>query len=86
MFRGRQYCAEIIVKCYAAISVHRSGLGDVAVFENRQLITAAKFINKSSLFILLVGVIRRLELKPNSEQKAENIFIAPPYCQSPYAI
>jgi len=64
----------------------RIRLGDVAVFENRQPVTAAKFINKSSLFILLLGVIRRLELKPNSEQKVENIFVAPPYCQSPYAI
>jgi hypothetical protein len=36
-------------------------IGDVAVFENRQPVTAAKFINKSSLFILLLGVIRRLE-------------------------
>jgi hypothetical protein len=34
-------------------------LGDVAVFENRQPITAAKFITKSSLFIQLLGVIRR---------------------------
>ncbi len=31
-------------------------LGDVAVFENRQPVTAAKFITKSSLFILLPGV------------------------------
>ena len=45
----------------------------VAVFEKRQPGTAAKFINKSSLFIQLLGVIRRLELKPNSEQKVENI-------------
>jgi hypothetical protein len=44
----------------------------VAVFENRQSVTAAKFINKSSLFILLLGVIRRLELKLISED--ENIF------------
>ena len=36
---------------------------DVAVFENRQPVTEAKFITKSSLFILLLGVIRRLELK-----------------------
>jgi hypothetical protein len=43
------------------------GLGDVAVFENRQPVTAAKFINKSSLFILLLGVIRRLKQKPISE-------------------
>jgi hypothetical protein len=54
----------------------------VAVFENRQPVTAAKFINKNSLFIQLLGVVRRLELKLNSEQKAENIFVAPPYCQT----
>ena len=54
----------------------------MAVFENRQPVTAAKFINKSSLFILLLGFIRRLELKPNSNQKVENIFVAPPYCQT----
>jgi len=54
----------------------------VAVFENRQPVTAAKFIKKSSLFIQLLGVIRRLERKQNSEQKAENIFVAPPYCQT----
>ena len=60
----------------------RTRLGDVAVFENRQPVTAAKFINKSSLFILLPGFILRLELKPISEQKVENIFVAPPYCQT----
>ena len=54
----------------------------MAVFENRQPVTAAKFITKSSLFILLLGVIRRLELKLISEQKVENIFVAPPYCQT----
>ncbi len=54
----------------------------MAVFENRQPLTEAKFINKSLLFILLLGVIRRLELKPISEQKVENIFVAPPYCQT----
>jgi hypothetical protein len=42
-------------------------LGDVAVFENRQPVTAAKFITKGSLFVLLLGLIRRLELKPNCE-------------------
>jgi hypothetical protein len=57
-------------------------LGDVVVFENRQPVTVAKFINESSLFFLLPGVIRRLELKPNNEQKVEHIFIAPPYCQT----
>jgi len=62
--------------------VQRTRLGDVAAFENRQPVTAAKFITKCSLFILLLGVIRRLELKPNSEQKAEHIFVAPPYCQT----
>ena len=60
--------------------------GDVAVFENRQPVTEAKFIDKSSLFILLPGVIRLLELKPISEQKAENIFVAPPYCQTAYRL
>ena len=30
---------------------------------------------KSSLFILLFDVIRRLKLKPISEQKVENIFV-----------
>jgi len=60
----------------------RTRLGDVAVFKNRQPVTAAKFITKSSLFILLLGIIRPLELKPNSEQKVENIFVAPPYCQT----
>jgi hypothetical protein len=54
----------------------------VAVFENRQPETAAKFINKSSLVIQLLGVIRRMELKLNSEQKVENIFVAQPYCQA----
>jgi hypothetical protein len=60
----------------------RLRLGDMAAFENRQPVTAAKFVNKSSLFILLPGVIRRLELKPIREQKAEHIFVAPPYCQT----
>ncbi len=44
--------------------------GDVAVFENRQPVTDAEFINKSSLFVLLLGFIRLLELKPNSELKS----------------
>ncbi len=60
----------------------RSRLGDVAVFENRQPVTAVKFINKSSLFILLLGVIRLLDPKPINEQKVENIFVAPPCCQT----
>ncbi len=40
---------------------------DMATFENRQLATDAKFINKSSLFILLPGVTHRMELKLISE-------------------
>jgi hypothetical protein len=60
----------------------RLRLGDVAAFENRRPVTAAKFLTKSSLFILLLGVIRRLEPKLISEQKVENIFVAPPYCQA----
>jgi hypothetical protein len=51
------------VRCHFAL---RLRLGDVAVFENRQPVTAAKFINKSSLFIQLLGVIRLPELKHNS--------------------
>jgi hypothetical protein len=54
----------------------------VAVFENRQPVTAAKFVTKSSLFILLLGVIRRLKLKLISGQKVENIFVAPPFRQT----
>jgi hypothetical protein len=49
----------------------------VAAFENRQPVTAAKFITKSSLFILLPGVIRRLELKANSEQKSREYIRRP---------
>jgi hypothetical protein len=60
----------------------RTRLADVAVFENRQPVTAPKFLNKSSLFILLLGVNRRLEMKSISEQKVEKIFVAPPYCQT----
>ena len=52
------------------------------IWKNVQPVTAAKFITKSSLFIQLLGVIRWLELKLNSEQKVENIFVAPPYCQT----
>ena len=63
-----------------AAYVHQ--LGDVAVFENRQLVTAAKFITKSSLFIHLPGVVRRLKLKLISEQKVESIFVAPAFCQA----
>jgi hypothetical protein len=36
---------------------------------------------KSSLFILLLGVIHLLKPELISDQKAENIFAAPPYCQ-----
>jgi hypothetical protein len=60
----------------------RYGLAMWRNLKNVQPATEAKFINKSSLTISLLGVIRRLELKLNSEQKAENIFVAPPYCQT----
>jgi hypothetical protein len=77
----RQNCVNLAtVECQIKWQV-RLRIGDVAAFENRQPVTAAKFITKSSLFILLLGVIRRLELKLNSEQKVENIFVTPPYCQ-----
>jgi hypothetical protein len=46
----------------------------VAVFENRQPVTAAELMNRSSLFILMLGVFRQLGLKPNSEQKVETHF------------
>jgi len=39
----------------------------VAVFENSQPVTAAQFINKSSFFILLLGVIPLPGLKTNGE-------------------
>jgi hypothetical protein len=42
-------------------------------------VTAAKFINKSSLFVLLPGVIFLPELKLISDQKSEHLFVAPPY-------
>jgi hypothetical protein len=64
------------------ITANEQRLGDVAVFESRQPVTAAKFITNSSLFILSIGVIRWLELKPISEQKAEDMFVAPPNCQT----
>ena len=48
----------------------------------RLTVTEAKFIIKCSLFILLPGVFRLLGLKFNSEQIAEYIFVAPPYCQT----
>ena len=57
-------------------------LGDVAAYENRQPVTIDKFINKSSLFILLLGVIRRLELKQINEQKTRTYSVTPPYCQA----
>ena len=58
-------------------------LGDVVVFENCQPVTAAKFITKSSLFILLLGFIHRLELRLISEQKLENTFPSPRHIAKP---
>jgi hypothetical protein len=56
----------------------------VAEFENRQPVTTAKFINKSSLFIQMFGVIRLLKLKSNSEQKVEHLLVAPPIVKPPH--
>ena len=47
--------------------MQRLRLGDVAAFENRQPVTAAKFIIKSSLFILLPGVFRLLKPEPTKD-------------------
>ncbi len=75
------FIREVELSC-----VQRLRLGDVAVFENRQPVIAAKFINKSSLFILLLGFILRLELKPNSEQKAESLYSSPRHIAKPNAV
>ena len=67
--------------------VQRLRLGDVAAFENRQPVTAAKFINKSSLFILLLGVIRRLELKPISDPpRRMSIYSSPRHIAKPNVV
>jgi len=65
------------------LAYNRTRLGDVAVFENRQPVTAAKFINKSSLFILLLGVIRQLQLKPIANKKLR-IYSSPRHIAKPY--
>ncbi len=54
------------------------GFGDVAVFKNRQPVTAAKFITKSSFFILSPGAIRRVGAKPNSESGICGIIYSTP--------
>ena len=60
------------------------GLAFVAVFENRQPVTEAKFINKNSLFIQLPGVIRRLELKPISDPpRRMRIYSSPRHIAKP---
>jgi hypothetical protein len=38
------------------------------------------------LSILLLSVIRQPELKSNNEQKAENIFAVPQYCNTMLAV
>jgi hypothetical protein len=57
---------------------------DVVVFENSQPVTVAKFINKSSLFILLPVVIRRLGVKTISGQKM-SIYSSPRHITKPPA-
>jgi hypothetical protein len=44
-------------------------LGDVPLIENRQPVTVLKFISKNSMFIILSGVINRVELMPISNKK-----------------
>jgi len=46
----------VIFRAKEFLKRQRLRLGDVAVFENRQPVTAAKFINKSSLFILCLAL------------------------------
>jgi len=64
------------------IAANGKRLGDVAVFENRQTepkpnkITNDEDKYKSSIEKVQPGLL------PNSEQKAEHIFVAPPYCQT----
>src|SRR5438045_8580952 len=48
--------------------------------------TTAKFINKCLLLVLLPGVIRRLQLKPISEPKVDNMFVNQPYCQTAWYV
>jgi hypothetical protein len=50
----------------------------VAVYENRQPVTAVKFINKSSLFIVFLSIIRLPKLKVGSEQETGKTFVALP--------
>jgi hypothetical protein len=53
IFRVKNLLFIMVLNCL--ISANVSQLYDVAVFENRQHVTAAKFINKNSLFILLLS-------------------------------
>jgi hypothetical protein len=55
-------------KCLYKLTANGHGLAMWRYLKS-QPVTAAKFITKSSLFILLLGVIRRLDLKLDSEQK-----------------
>ncbi len=63
--------------------LQRLRFGNVAVFEKRQPVTEAKFINKSSLFILLLGVILRLELKPIRQTKSRGFVRRPAIAKPP---
>ncbi|CAN5678398.1 hypothetical protein BH10BAC3_BH10BAC3_02550 [soil metagenome] len=67
---------KVYLSCGVIILLLTIRLGDVAAFENRHPVTEVKFINKSPLFILLLGVIRRLELKPICEQKLNVVRVA----------
>jgi len=69
-------CNQFEVAGSPTHDAQRLRVGDVAAFENHRPVTEAKFINKSSLSILLLGFIRRLKPKLNSKKKVENIFVA----------
>jgi hypothetical protein len=61
---------------------YRGKACDVSVFENRGPGTAHEFIDKNSLLILSFTLIRRMNLKLDSEQKFQNLFFALPSCQT----
>jgi len=57
-------------------STQRLRLGDVAAFENRQPVTAAKFINKVYWLFYCPALFVGVELKPISDKKLR-IYLSP---------
>ena len=74
-----------MLSVFLALPLTVNGLAMWRYLKNRLTGTAAKFINKSSLFILLTGLIRPLELRPNSEQKL-SIYSSPRHIAKPNVI